>query len=198
MPKFRVHFADSAGALEAVDVTAPGRDDAISWAQAGRPGKAVQGVEKRVSGKWVEVRGLPSSSDRSGEENAKAASLDQGRVGPHLSDQGSSEVSGGKYDTARVLVQVVLIVGWVVVAIGGLILLSAITQEGIRAIVTAAAGAFVSLQGLVVVVVSYLMLATLDTAVNTGETVLLIRRLPSMLEKKESGQTSHAEDRQHR
>ena len=117
-------------------------------------------------------------------------------VGQHAANHyGNSQGSGGKYDTARFLVQVVLIVGWVVVAIGGLILLSAMTQEGIQAIVTAAAGAFVSLQGLVVVVVSYVMLATLDTAVNTGETVRLIRKLTSMLEKGESGTMSDPQDR---
>ena len=110
--------------------------------------------------------------------------------------RGNSLGGGGKYDTARFLVQVVSIVGWVVVAIGGLIFVSAITQDGIQAIVTVAAGAFVSLQGLVVVVVAYVMLATLDTAVNTGETVLLIRRLTSVLEKTESGETSGAEERQ--
>ena len=196
MPKFKVHLADSAGALEAVEVTAPGRDDAIGWAQEGRSDKAVQRVEKRVSGKWVVVQGSTGSIARSGEDNAKGVALDQGVFGAPSSHHGTYQGGGGKYDTARFLVQVVSIVGWVVVAIGGLIFVSAITQDGIQAIVTAAAGAFVSLQGLVVVVVAYVMLATLDTAVNTGETVLLIRRLTSVLEKTESGETSGAEERQ--
>jgi len=95
----------------------------------------------------------------------------------------STHVNSGQYDVARAVAKIVGIVGWVFVAIGGLVLLSAFGQQGFQATMVAVAGAVVAFQGLVVVLVSYGLLGVVDTADNTRETVFLLRRLKLMLEK---------------